>query len=116
MSYDNMQLNMFKQPKEKILKELTGNIVTNVRYLCNKKGIKVSDVEDAINAKHGYFMSAKNKDNSPSIEKVAITAMKLEVSIDELCFGDFERNEIEKEISDHEEKLKELRQKLEGKK
>lgn len=113
---ENGQISMFKQPKEKILKELTPRIVENVKYLCNRKNIKVSEVEDFIQAKHGYFTSAKNKDNSPSIEKVVLTAQLLQVSVDDLCFNDFERTEIQAEIESMETKIREMKRKLEGKK
>lgn len=90
---------------------------SNIRFLCHRRKMSISDLSRIIAKKKGIngdYDVTLYKDlklgTTPNIDKVIMTADALGVSLDDLIFTDYTR--IEKEIEEAERKIEELRRKL----
>lgn len=82
--------------------------VNNIYHLCDKKGIKVKDIETEAKVSVGYLSRVKNDTNPRIPLELAIAASKLlKVSIDALCYHDFKKlTKSEEYVANFLEQLK----------
>ncbi len=66
-------------------KDLNKLFAFNVRYLAKKNGLKIGDVEAALNRSPGYFSRLDHGNGNVSLDMAWLTARILKVSLDDLC-------------------------------
>lgn len=59
-------------------------IATKIKQLCRNKNIMLKDLLDDCNISRSFIYELKKRDKTPSIEKIALIADYLDVSIDYL--------------------------------
>lgn len=70
----------------KLVKE---KLIENIRELLKMRGIKIGDLEQRIGVSPGYFSRILKEGRDIPIEHIVTVAEMLQVSIDNLLFGDF---------------------------
>ena len=70
----------------KLVKE---KLIENIRELLKQRGIKIGDLEQKIGVSPGYFSRILKEGRDIPIEHIIAVAAILQVSIDNLLFGDF---------------------------
>ena len=81
-------------------------LMQNIYYFAGFKGIKISDLEKAVNISPGYISRLNRNDAMPSVDFVASVAEVLGTSVDALLYMDTANgNETEKFIIAFVEKL-----------